>query len=269
MPDPNPDQTGYEINVKAVCVSEKIVWDPQHRWSYLFFSVAFSPFFHFLFLSPLPPPPLFYGIFTPNSIFLFLARLCRNCSYVHVFRTGLGSWEIEILPGLDTGTVLTNENSFSPRNTRNDYNNYGGGMPMGMGMGGGMPGGHGPDGIGGSGCLSKTPNLTVHPLGMVWWYLSCVLLPSPYETYMAGIQLCCFLWHSFSFLYNPRYLEALFKLWNLCPCSAVGVLANREVMQALNTLAHFNNMTNGSLFGAGFGQVSEAIPQINASFIFP
>jgi len=36
----------------------------------------------------------------------------------------------------------------------------------------------------------------------------------------------------------------------------VGVLANREVMQALETLTHFNNMTNGSLFGApGFGQM--------------
>jgi hypothetical protein len=35
----------------------------------------------------------------------------------------------------------------------------------------------------------------------------------------------------------------------------VSVLANREVMQALTTLAHFNNMTNGSLFGTAFGQV--------------
>jgi hypothetical protein len=33
------------------------------------------------------------------------------------------------------------------RNTRNDYNNYGGGgMGMGMAMGGGMPGGILPDG---------------------------------------------------------------------------------------------------------------------------
>lgn len=30
-----------------------------------------------------------------------------------------------------------------------------------------------------------------------------------------------------------------------------GPMANREVVQALNTLAHFNNMTNGSLFGGG------------------
>jgi len=34
--------------------------------------------------------------------------------------------------------------------------------------------------------------------------------------------------------------------------AALGPVANREVMQALNTLAHFNNMTNGSLFGGGF-----------------
>ena len=33
------------------------------------------------------------------------------------------------------------------RNTRNDYNNYGGGMGMGMPMGGGMPGGMPSDGI--------------------------------------------------------------------------------------------------------------------------
>jgi hypothetical protein len=40
----------------------------------------------------------------------------------------------------------------------------------------------------------------------------------------------------------------------------VGVLANREVIQALETLTHFNNMTNGSLFGAaGFGQVSDLV----------
>jgi len=32
----------------------------------------------------------------------------------------------------------------------------------------------------------------------------------------------------------------------------LGPIANREVMQALNTLAHFNNMTNGSLFGGGY-----------------
>ena len=36
-----------------------------------------------------------------------------------------------------------------------------------------------------------------------------------------------------------------------------GPMANREVVQALNTLAHFNNMTNGSLFGGGgYNQVS-------------
>ena len=49
------------------------------------------------------------------------------------------------------------------------------------------------------------------------------------------------------FLYNFAYFVVFL---------GVGVMANREVMQALNTLAHFNNMTNGSLFGAGFGQVS-------------
>jgi len=35
----------------------------------------------------------------------------------------------------------------------------------------------------------------------------------------------------------------------------LGPVANREVMQALNTLAHFNNMTNGSLFGGGYNQM--------------
>ena len=44
------------------------------------------------------------------------------------------------------------------RNTRNDYNNYGGGMGMGMPMGGGMPGGMPSDGIqrGLAGCRGKT-----------------------------------------------------------------------------------------------------------------
>ncbi len=49
-------------------------------------------------------------------------------------------------------------------------------------------------------------------------------------------------------------------------CEGVGVLANREVIQALETLTHFNNMTNGSLFGAaGFGQVSDLeVPRAGA-----
>jgi len=34
--------------------------------------------------------------------------------------------------------------------------------------------------------------------------------------------------------------------------AALGPMANREVMQALSTLAHFNNITNGSLFGGGY-----------------
>lgn len=37
--------------------------------------------------------------------------------------------------------------------------------------------------------------------------------------------------------------------------AGAGPMANREVMQALNTLAHFNNMTNGSLFGGGYSQM--------------
>ena len=46
-------------------------------------------------------------------------------------------------------------------------------------------------------------------------------------------------------------------------CAGVGVLANREVMQALNTLHHFNQMTNGSLFGAapGFGDTEVGLIQ--------
>ena len=39
----------------------------------------------------------------------------------------------------------------------------------------------------------------------------------------------------------------LFKWLTLYP----GAAANREVMQALATLSHFNNITGGNLFGEG------------------
>lgn len=47
------------------------------------------------------------------------------------------------------------------------------------------------------------------------------------------------------------------------PAAGLGPQANREVMQALNTLAHFNNMTNGNLFGGGYNQMGRGGRQQN------
>jgi hypothetical protein len=60
---------------------------------------------------------------------------------------------------------------------------------------------------------------------------------------------------SLSLYYFPPLVFTKIFLFKFDSVSGVSVLANREVMQALTTLAHFNNMTNGSLFGTAFGQV--------------